>query len=218
MEIQRARSADLVDHDKAKDTSVAVIGLGAIGSNVVYVLSKMGIGHIFAYDDDKVEEVNIEPQVYNVSDVGKMKAFALHSYVVDPMRYYPLDIRWESSASPEAPNSIVVAGVDSMESRHTIATSLIKSQGWTHYIDGRMGGNIIEMYHVTPERIRDYYKEGIVGVEPMELPCSATAVAYNGLMCATYIARMVAAIINGQPLPEYVKIDLLGWSHQCVYR
>jgi len=213
----RSRSADLVDHQQLKHTHVAIIGLGAIGSNVAYVLSKMGVGYIWGYDADVVGEENIEPQVYRGPDVGKGKAAALGWYLTPPSEYYVIPEWWEKDTVVPAPNTIVIGAVDSMESRQDIVASLIKGPGanrWTHYIDGRMGGNIIQVYHATPETIRDYYQESVAGVTPMELLCSETAIAYNGLMCATYIARMVASILNGQPYPEYIKVDLLAWSHE----
>lgn len=210
--IERPRSEDLVPHEKAKHTSVDIIGAGAIGSNVAFALSKMGVGWIRVFDDDVVGAENLEPQVYHDIDIGQRKVDALSGHLLLETYYTGVPAR----VGPDGydPRWLVVSGVDSMSSRQGIANCLFDdATHWGHYIDGRMGGNIIEVYHVTPETLRGYYREAITHAEVMELPCSATAVAYNGLMCATYIARMVAAILKDEPVPYYLKIDLLAWAH-----
>lgn len=210
MEIRRARSEDLVPHELAAETAVSIVGLGAIGSNAAYLLSKMGIGKIVGYDDDEVEDLNIEPQIYNLESCGFPKVAAVAGFLQDDTYYWPHAERWTSETNVLSP--IVISGVDSMGSRREIATSLRNSKNWTHYIDGRMGGNLVEVYHVVPETLRGYWKYNVVAVEPMNIPCSRRAVAYNGMVCASIISRMVAAILNNEPVPDYIKLDLLAWG------
>jgi len=58
-----------------KDTRVALLGLGGIGSNVCMALAELGVGHIYAVDYDKVELTNLNRQVlYSTGMVGTPKA------------------------------------------------------------------------------------------------------------------------------------------------
>ena len=53
---------------------VAVFGLGGVGSYVVEVLARSGVGELDIFDDDRVCLTNINRQLYAVlSTVGKHK-------------------------------------------------------------------------------------------------------------------------------------------------
>lgn len=57
---------------------VHLIGVGGIGSAVVFPLLKLGIHELHVWDSDKVEPRNIPAQlVYRLSDVGTSKVEAL---------------------------------------------------------------------------------------------------------------------------------------------
>jgi len=63
-----------------KNTSIAVIGCGAVGSKVCVELTKLGLSYD-VYDFDKVEAHNISNQSFNNSDIGLFKVNALNKWV-----------------------------------------------------------------------------------------------------------------------------------------
>lgn len=66
------------DFDKIKDKTIAVIGLGGVGSIIPLTLVMTGVKKIIIIDKDKVDESNLNRQIgYNLNDVGKYKASAL---------------------------------------------------------------------------------------------------------------------------------------------
>lgn len=61
-----------------KDKSCAVIGLGGLGTNVAVHLAGAGIGELYLYDFDTVNETNLNRQfMYTADNVGKYKTDAL---------------------------------------------------------------------------------------------------------------------------------------------
>ena len=60
-----------------RQTHVAVVGLGGLGSNVAMWLARLGVGHLQLIDFDKVELSNLNRQYYFLGDVGEFKAVAL---------------------------------------------------------------------------------------------------------------------------------------------
>ncbi|OGT38470.1 MAG: hypothetical protein A3F11_05030 [Gammaproteobacteria bacterium RIFCSPHIGHO2_12_FULL_37_14] len=63
--------------EKLKNVRLAVLGLGGVGSNILYNLVAMGIHNIVAVDFDKVELSNLNRQIiYNESDIGQLKSEA----------------------------------------------------------------------------------------------------------------------------------------------
>ena len=63
---------------------VAVFGLGGVGSYVVEVLARSGVGELDIFDDDRVCLTNINRQLYAVlSTVGKHKVDVAEARIHD---------------------------------------------------------------------------------------------------------------------------------------
>ena len=59
------------------EASVAICGLGGLGSNVAIMLARAGIGRLHLIDYDKVDLSNLNRQQYAVSQLGMYKTQAL---------------------------------------------------------------------------------------------------------------------------------------------
>jgi len=62
---------------KLGESTVAVVGAGALGSWEVYFLRKLGIGRIIVIDRDFVDESDLPRTIYSERDVGKPKVDVL---------------------------------------------------------------------------------------------------------------------------------------------
>lgn len=61
--------------DKINKASIAIVGLGALGTVASEQLARAGIGKLILIDRDFIEESNLQRQtLYNEEDVGKFKA------------------------------------------------------------------------------------------------------------------------------------------------
>jgi len=58
---------------KLSESTVAVVGAGALGSWEVYFLHKLGVGKIIVVDRDFVDESDLPRTIYTKEDVGKPK-------------------------------------------------------------------------------------------------------------------------------------------------
>ncbi len=59
------------------ESSIAVCGLGGLGSNIAVSLARAGIGSLILIDFDCVDISNLHRQQYKVSQIGKPKTEAL---------------------------------------------------------------------------------------------------------------------------------------------
>lgn len=59
------------------EASVAICGLGGLGSNIAIMLARAGIGRLHLIDYDKVDLSNLNRQQYAVSQLGMYKTQAL---------------------------------------------------------------------------------------------------------------------------------------------
>ena len=67
--------ADL--HNRFASATVAICGLGGLGSNVAIALARVGIGKLLLIDFDSVEISNLHRQQYKANQIGRYKADAL---------------------------------------------------------------------------------------------------------------------------------------------
>lgn len=65
--------------DKLSKTKITVCGVGALGSNLVDSLVRMGAQNISVIDFDRVDPHNLNNQAYDLGDVGKFKVAALQA-------------------------------------------------------------------------------------------------------------------------------------------
>ena len=69
--------------DKLKNASVAIAGLGGLGSNIAVMLARSGVGHLFLVDFDVVDTTNLNRQVYMIPHIGIPKTEALTRILKD---------------------------------------------------------------------------------------------------------------------------------------
>ena len=62
---------------KLEQATVAICGVGGLGSNVAINLARAGIKKLILVDFDRVDVTNLQRQQYKASQVGEPKAFAL---------------------------------------------------------------------------------------------------------------------------------------------
>ena len=75
-QVLRIRHGDKIQ-DKFDAASVAVCGLGGLGSNVAVSLARAGVGRLILIDFDKVDVSNLHRQQYKAAQVGMHKTEAL---------------------------------------------------------------------------------------------------------------------------------------------
>ncbi|KGI56098.1 thiamine biosynthesis protein ThiF [Campylobacter sp. MIT 97-5078] len=79
-------------YEKLKNSSVAVCGLGGLGSHIAINLARSGVGHLKLIDFDVIEPSNLNRQAYRVSDLGKLKTQALKEQINEINPYISVEI------------------------------------------------------------------------------------------------------------------------------
>lgn len=81
LEYQLISRQGLKEYNILKNSSVAVCGLGGLGSNAAISLARAGVGSLKLIDFDIVEPSNINRQVYFIEHIGKNKTDALKEII-----------------------------------------------------------------------------------------------------------------------------------------
>ena len=64
-------------HGRFSSATVAVCGLGGLGSNIAVALARAGVGKLLLLDFDRVDITNLHRQQYKASQIGRYKTEAL---------------------------------------------------------------------------------------------------------------------------------------------
>ena len=64
-------------HKRFSSATVAVCGLGGLGSNIAIALARAGIGKLLLIDFDRVDITNLHRQQYKADQIGQYKTDAL---------------------------------------------------------------------------------------------------------------------------------------------
>jgi sulfur carrier protein ThiS adenylyltransferase len=80
-------------HRKVKQGSVAVAGLGGLGSNIAVMLARTGVGRLLLVDFDTVEPSNLNRQNYFLSHLGMSKTDALRMQIEEINPFISVETR-----------------------------------------------------------------------------------------------------------------------------
>lgn len=209
MRVALSRQADMVGIEKIRDMSVAVIGVGGIGSNAVHTLASLGMRNLVLFDPDFVGEENIYPgwfkAAHSQSEIPKVNAVAEQ---VREMFQISLDPRF-GVFSPDRVDyfDAFLIGTDTLESRRRIWDNYARSNCNDWYIDARMGGVLSTVYCVNmrDDQQRLMYSRDLTREEEGELPCGMKA---TSPLTKGWIAGMIGKIffnISNELEPPYMQ-------------
>ncbi|MCR5335030.1 MAG: thiamine biosynthesis protein ThiF [Synergistes sp.] len=77
------------------NATVAVCGLGGLGSNIAIALARAGIGRLILTDFDRVDITNLHRQQYKASQIGMNKTDALRENLMEIAPYIDVEIHTE---------------------------------------------------------------------------------------------------------------------------
>lgn len=75
--------------------TVAVCGLGGLGSNIAIALARAGVGRLILIDFDRVDITNLHRQQYKADQIGMYKTVALAENLKEIAPYISLEIHTE---------------------------------------------------------------------------------------------------------------------------
>ena len=106
---------------KLNKSTVMVVGCGAVGSFAIEALARSGIGHLILIDFDKVEESNINRQLFALdSTVGKNKVEIARQRILDINPDIIVDIYnifFDENIDIDVKPNFVIDAIDTVQSK-----------------------------------------------------------------------------------------------------
>lgn len=115
---------------KISSTTVAVCGLGGLGSNIATSLARAGIGKLILIDFDKVDITNLHRQQYKVNQIGMSKTEALQENLKEINPYLETEIHTMQLDENNAKDifsgaDIICEAFDNAEAKATIVNFVL---------------------------------------------------------------------------------------------
>ena len=82
-------------HRVFSSATVAVCGLGGLGSNIATALARAGVGKLILIDFDRVDITNLHRQQYKADQIGMYKTDALADNLREIAPYIELELHTE---------------------------------------------------------------------------------------------------------------------------
>lgn len=197
--LERRHGKDL--QRRFSSATVAVCGLGGLGSNIAIALARSGVGKLILIDDDRVDVTNLHRQQYKAAQIGRYKSDALAENLLEiapyiqieavtarlsEENYAPLlrdaDIICEAFDDPEAKAWLTNAVLETMPEKYLVAASGMAGMGPPNTIRTR---RIAKRFYLCGDGLSDVSSAG-------------SLVAPRVMLCAAHQAHTVLRILAGE--------------------
>ncbi len=208
-------------------STAAVVGAGALGSHMAFMLNRVGVGRVIVVDRDIVEPADLPRTIYRECDAGKPKAVALAEIIGETVEPHVDDLN-PSTIELLEDADIVLDGTDNLITRYVINDFCVREGvPWVYAGVLRTGGAVMPVIPGKTACFRCYLPS------PPATPPPTCAVAgimsYVPPVAAGISVGLAVRILLGMPVrseviyfdlspPEFrtVRVDRRGNCPACV--
>ena len=184
-----------------ESATVAVCGLGGLGSNIAFVLARAGVGKLILIDFDSVDITNLHRQQYKANQIGMSKTQALKENLLEIAPYVAIethkvriteinaeellekaDVICEAFDDAESKAMLVNLVLERMPEKYLVAASGMAGFGSANTIQTR---RISKRFYLCGDGTSDVQAEG-------------SLVASRVMLCAAHQAHTVLRILTEQ--------------------
>ena len=180
--------------------SVAICGLGGLGSHIAMTLARTGIGRLHLIDFDAVDLSNLQRQAYRYSQIGMPKTDAMRQILGDIAPYCEVvtdcvRVTEENAALLLARETIICEAFDRPDAKAMLVNTLLTQRPDAYIIaasgmSGLRTGNTIRTRAVTKHFI-------LCGDESSDVGEDGTLYASRVMLCAAHQANTVLQLLAG---------------------
>ena len=188
-------------HKRFSSATVAVCGLGGLGSNVAVALARAGIGKLLLIDFDRVDITNLHRQQYKANQIGCYKADALAKNLSEISPYTVIQtvtarVTEENFTDILKDADIVCEAFDKAEAKAMLVNGVLEQLPGCYMVaaSGMAGMD-------TPNTIRTrkvMKRLYLCGDEVSDVSDTIGLVAPRVMLCAAHQAHTVLRILAGE--------------------
>lgn len=183
---------------KISEKTVAICGLGGLGSNIAISLARLGIGKLILIDFDIVDLKNIHRQQYAIKHIGMYKTEAMKEILNEIMPYTKLEIYTKELSETNISEliedaDIICEAFDSAENKAFLVNSVLEMFPEKYIISASGLAGIGSSNTIRTKKITNHFY--ICGDGESDVSEHGTLYATRAMLCAAHQAHTVLRII-----------------------
>lgn len=187
--------------NKFSSATVAVCGLGGLGSNIAIALARAGIGKLILIDFDKVDLTNLHRQQYKAEQVGKFKTDALMENLREIAPYVDLEthtvrIDEDNAIVMLSDADIICEAFDKAESKAMLVNTVLEKMSDKYLIAASGMAGIGSANSISTRRISKRFY--LCGDEKSDVENEVSLVSSRVMLCAAHQAHIVLRILSNE--------------------
>lgn len=186
---------------KLEKATVAVCGLGGLGSNISICLARAGIGKLILIDFDKVDVSNLHRQQYKAAQVGRSKTEALKENLSEIAPYvhvvtHTVRVTEDNIRQLLADADIVCEAFDNAGSKAMLTNAVLETMPDKVLVAASGMAGLGSANHIQTRKITERFY--LCGDGISDVADGMGLVASRVMLCAAHQAHTVLRILAGQ--------------------
>ena len=181
--------------------TVAICGLGGLGSNIAIALARAGIGKLILIDFDRVDITNLHRQQYKANQIGCYKTDALAENLAEIAPYTEIQtltvkITEENFADLLKDADVVCEAFDNAEAKAMLVNGVLEQLPQCYLVAASgMAGMDTPNTIQTRKVMKHFY---LCGDETNDVADTIGLVAPRVMLCAAHQAHTILRILAGE--------------------
>ena len=181
--------------------TVAICGLGGLGSNIAISLARAGLGKLILIDFDRVDITNLHRQQYKATQIGMYKTDALAENLKEIAPYVLLELHTERITEDNAITllkgaDIICEAFDDAECKAMLTNTILSELPDKYFVAASGMAGMGTTNSIKTRRITSRFY--LCGDETSEVSDGIGLVAPRAALCAAHQAHTVLRILAKQ--------------------
>lgn len=186
---------------KFSAATVAICGLGGLGSNVAIALARAGIGKLILIDFDRVDITNLHRQQYKANQIGKYKTEALSENLKEIAPYADLEIHTARVTEKNAAHllqgaDIVCEAFDHAETKAMLTNLVLATMADKFLVAASGMAGMGSANTIQTRRISKRFY--LCGDGASDVSEAGSLVSSRVMLCAAHQAHTVLRVLAGE--------------------
>ncbi|MEE0265086.1 MAG: thiamine biosynthesis protein ThiF [Acutalibacteraceae bacterium] len=183
---------------KFTTATVAICGLGGLGSNIAVALARAGVGKLILIDFDKVDITNLHRQQYKAAQIGMSKTEALSENLLEIAPYTIVEANNACITEDNAEKllekaDIICEAFDNAECKAMLTNSVLEKMPEKYLIAASGMAGMGSANTIKTRRVSK--KLYICGDEVSDVQAAGSLISSRVMLCAAHQAHMVLKIL-----------------------
>ena len=185
-------------HRAFSSATVAVCGLGGLGSNIAIALARAGIGRLILIDFDRVDITNLHRQQYKAEQIGMYKTVALAENLKEIAPYISLEIHTERITEDNAVTllqdaDIICEAFDDAECKAMLTNTVLTEMRDKYLVAASGMAGLYDANRIKTRKVTSKFY--LCGDEKSDVADGIGLVSSRVMICAAHQAHTVLRIL-----------------------